>query len=72
MYDKGGAGSRITRSCYTKNMSILSVSTAIVAELCACLTLLPGWSTRERLVAFTASAVVLICTLVGASRVIAW
>jgi hypothetical protein len=53
-------------------MSILSVSTAIVAELCACLTLLPGWSTRERLLAFIASAVVLTCTLISASRVVAW
>ena len=72
MCDKGGAGSRKTCSCYTKNMSILSVSTAIVAELCACLTLLPGWSTRERLLAFIASAVVLACTLIHASRIVVW
>lgn len=59
-------------SCYTENMSFLSVGTAIAAELCACLTLLPGFTTRERLVAFLASAVVLACTLATVSRIAAW
>lgn len=46
-----------------RNMSFLSFGTAIAAPLCACLTLLPGYTTRERLLAFTASAFVLACTL---------
>ena len=53
-------------------MSFLSVSTAIAAELCACLTLLPGFTMRERVLAFIASAVVLTCTLISVSRVIVW
>jgi len=54
--------------CYTENVSYLSLGTAIAAPLCACLTLLPGWSHRERLLAFCASGVVLACALALACR----
>lgn len=47
-------------------MSLLSLGNALAAPLCACLTLLPGYSTRERLVAFSLSALVLGCALVSA------
>jgi hypothetical protein len=47
-------------------MSLLSLGNAIAAPLCACLTLLPGYSTEERLIAFSASAFVLACTLASA------
>ena len=44
-------------------MSLLSIGNALAAPLCACLTLLPGYSMRERLVAFSLSALVLGWTL---------
>ena len=44
-------------------MSLLSFGPAIVAPVCACMTLLPGYTTRERVLAFSANAVVLACTL---------
>ena len=72
MWGTSRTGSRKTGPCYIQNMSVLSVSTAIAAELCACLTLLPGFSVRERLVAFIASAVVLGCTLLSVCRIAVW
>jgi hypothetical protein len=48
-------------------MTLLSLGPAVAAPLCACLTLLPGYSTGERLFAFCASAFVLACTIASAS-----
>jgi hypothetical protein len=47
-------------------MTLFSLGLAVAAPLCACQTLLPGYTMGERLFAFSASAFVLACKLASA------
>jgi low affinity Fe/Cu permease len=46
-------------------MELLTASTAFGVLIWACVTLLPGFSDRERLTAFLGSAVVMLWTLIS-------
>ena len=44
---------------------------ALAASFCACITFFSGYSTNQRILAFSASAIVLACTLLSLSRSLA-